>query len=683
MFAVASLCITAPLGVWAESNGQSLDLTVAEVTPSDTLRYVEVVDGRVLGSWRMWQEGPRAWGYTDERFDHFDRTEHLKLDGSGLPIHLRATGRISEGVPWYERFERDGETARWFTPRARGEATVTGHAFYKTVYPAIDLGVLARALLRQPSKTLPLLPEGRARLEALDEWVAEAAGRRRTVRLFAVHGTDLFPKYVWLDESDATFADEWSILEGWEAAFHALRAAVDTAIADHQRTLARVLSPPPRTRPVVIRGARLFDPETGEVHGRTTIVVEGERVAAVGSDDTIAVPEGAEVIDAAGKMAIPGLWDVHAHLRNPASQNQISDRGGELLHLAAGVTSVRDVGSHVGSLVALRAAIEAGEAVGPRIVVAGFLYDTTWTDVIENPVATVEEARALVDGYAALGFSQIKLHILSGSALVHAAIAQAKQHGMRVTGHLPYDMTSREAIEAGYDEMMHIWWMVWTIPWTNEESLAAGETFESWHQVFAALPPGSQPVREYVALLAKRDIAVDPTIGYFVSESTPPEFVVDVVDRLPAAVARYLQHKPWQPTYFPRSPLARAARERAVDNLLRLLPALHEVGVPILPGTDTWPGFGLYYELERYAEAGIPAPEVLTLATLGAAREMGRADDLGTIEPGKLADLILVDGDPTADIRDIRRVVTVVKGGTVYDPAAIYRALGIEPCCTR
>jgi imidazolonepropionase-like amidohydrolase len=108
---------------------------------------------------------------------------------------------------------------------------------------------------------------------------------------------------------------------------------------------------------------------------------------------------------------------------------------------------------------------------------------------------------------------------------------------------------------------------------------------------------------------------------------------------------------------------------------------MHEAGVPVLPGSDMMPGIAVHRELELYVQAGIPAPEVLTLATLGAARVMGMDDELGSIEPGKLADLILVDGDPTTDISDIRRVVMVIKDGRVYDPAAIYRAVGVEPCC--
>jgi hypothetical protein len=227
----------------------------------------------------------------------------------------------------------------------------------------------------------------------------------------------------------------------------------------------------------------------------------------------------------------------------------------------------------------------------------------------------------------------------------------------------------------------HLWWMLWLIPWTDEEAVAAGETRETWHQVIAAMTPASEPVRRTVALLAETETAVGVNLGYFVSESSPPEFIAGVVDRLPPPVQWRVRHKVTQPNYFPRSPLARSARERALANMFALLPALHEAGVPLLIGTDVWPGFGLHHEMELFVRAGIGASDVLSLATLGAARIMGMDDQSGSVEPGKLADLILVDGDPIADISDIRRVVTVVSDGRVYDPAAIYGALGIRPCC--
>lgn len=679
---LAALAHAALLDSGTQASGRPLADQEPEETIADTLRFVEVVDGQVLGSWRMWQEAPSRWGYSEARFRRFERAEWVELDDSGLPVQLRGTGRISDGIPWFERFDRRGDTAQWSTPVTRGEAAIAGPGFYKTVYPAIDLGLLARALLRRPSRSLALLPEGQAQLELVGERVVEAAERRRSVRLFAVHGVDLLPRYVWLDEEDSTFGDEWSIREGWEASAPILRAAVDSAVSAHLQLLRGTVTRGQPSGPLAIRGARLFNPETGTVEDGVTIVLAGEQVAAVGPDGTVAMPPEVQVLEATGQMVVPGLWDMHAHLRDPAGQDQWSWFGGELLHLAAGVTSVRDVGSHVGALAALREAIDAGEAAGPRILVAGFVYDTAWgVDVIEDPIATADEARARVDHYSTLGFSQIKLHIVSESALAQAAIERAKERGMRVIGHLPDDMTSWEAIDVGFDEMTHLWWMLWSIPRSNEEAIAAGETFDTWHQVLADLTPESPSVGRYVARLAERGVAVDPTIGYFLSPSTPPEFIAEVVDRLPAPVARLVEHRPWGAQYFPRSPLARSARERTAANLLALLPVLYDAGVGILPGSDTWPGFGLHYELELYARAGIPPSAVLQLATLGAAREMGMASRLGSVEPGKLADLILVDGDPTQSIEDLRRVTLVVKGGEIYEPAAIYGALGIEPCC--
>lgn len=649
---------------------------------ADTVRYVEVVDGNVLGGWRTWEESPGIRGYVSERYHGFERSGRLTLDDGGLPVRLESTGQIDDGVPWFERFERTESTARWLTPVARDSATVGEPAFYAAVHPAHDLGVLARALLKNPSRSLPLLPAGEARLETGTEMSIELDGRTRTVRLHAIHGLDLLPSYVWLDDTGATFADEWSILAGWEAAFAELRASVEQALGDHLRTLAGRLAPARGDRPLAIRGARLFDPQSERVRDGTTIVVADGRIADVGADGSIETPAGAEVIDAGGRTVLPGLWDMHAHLRMPAEPDPIFDRGGELLHLAAGVTTARDMGSRVASLVDLRAAVERDHAMGPRILGAGFIDGTDATeDGVGFYVETPEEARAAVDRYAELGFPQIKIHAFLPPDLLPVVVARAKEHGMRVSGHITNDLTTADAVTAGYDEIQHLWWLLWSIPWTNEESLAAGEDWETWHQVLAALTPDSEPVRETIALLAERRIAVDATLGYFVSESSPPEFVADVVDRFPPTVERSLRHRVWQANYFPRSPLGRPARQQALASMFALLPVLHEAGVPLLIGTDVWPGFGLHHEMELFVEAGIPPAEVLALATLGAARVMGMDAELGSIEPGKLADLILVDGDPTADIRDIRRVVTVIKDGRVYDPAAIYRALGIEPCC--
>ncbi|MGI9037473.1 MAG: amidohydrolase family protein [Gemmatimonadota bacterium] len=645
----------------------------------DTIRYVEIVDGHAVGERLMWQEAPGIWRYIYDtgRFS-WTRSERLVLGARGLPVEMEISGEVSSGIAWNERFKLEDGTARWFTPRERGEAAVSGPAYYTAINPAHDTGVLARALLRQETRALPLLPEGEARLELLGETVAAAAGRSRVVRHFAIHGLDLMPQYVWLDQEGATFADEWSIRDGWEAAFPALRALMDEARARAMRRMAADLVPSARTRPLVIRNARLFDAETGRVYDGTTIIIDGERIAAVGPASAVPEPAGAEMIDAGGRMALPGLWDMHAHHSIPLGRLEVDAP----LHLAAGVTTARDLGSRVESLVALRTAIDEGQAVGPRILAAGYIDGAEGEKGgIGILVANEAEARAAVDRYAELGFVQIKTYNELPADLVHVVIARAKQHGMRVSGHVPWAMTSSEAVRAGYDEFQHIQMTLSALPRRGAEVITEGETWETWYQVLATLTPDSEPIQEFISLLASQDVAIDATMAHFISGGAPPDFMGDEVGRLPPPVERRMRHTTWAYPYVPIDPLARPAWQQTVQNMFGFLLAAHRAGVPILVGTDVWPGWGLHHEMELYVRAGMTTTDVLTLATLGAARVMGMDDELGSIEPGKLADLILVDGDPTTDIRDIRRVVTVIKDGRVYDPAAIYRALDVEPCC--
>jgi pimeloyl-ACP methyl ester carboxylesterase len=632
----------------------------------DTIRYTVLVAGQPAGERLSWAESPGIWRYSARGPPSgFRRTSRIVLDAEGLPRQMEISGRKNPMETWEERFHLDAGRATWSTPVDQGELSLSGPTYYAAIHPAHDLGVLARALFRAPAGVLSLLPAGEARLEPLETRVVEVDGRDRTIRLYAIHGLDLRPRYLWLDEVEATFADEWSVLAGWEAVFPALRAAIAGAIAEHMRSMAGDLAPPARERPLVIRGARLFDPETHAVHSGTTIIVEGNRVLAVGPDGTVDIPADAEVVHAEGRMVLPGLWDMHAH--------QDSDRYLEWyvpLHLAAGVTTTRDMGSDASMLVSLRQRIDAGEVIGPRIIMAGFIEGIGGSRTgiqVENAA----DAQAAVDRYAGLGFVQLKIYNRVPAHLVPVAIERAKHHGMRVSGHIPWDMTGREAVESGFDEIQHMTSLMEGMVLDPNEDVTDSDIANA----LAGLTPESELVREFIGLLAANDVAVDPTLAFFHSTgAVPPTWIEDVLDRLPPQARR---------RWLDRSaPLWAGERwSEILANQFGIVRALHQAGVPILPGTDMVPGFGLHKELELYVEAGIPAPEVLTLATLGAARVMGMDAELGSIEPGKLADLILVDGDPTTDISDIRRVVLVVKDGRSYDPAAIYRALRIETSC--
>ena len=179
-------------------------------------------------------------------------------------------------------------------------------------------------------------------------------------------------------------------------------------------------------------------------------------------------------------------------------------------------------------------------------------------------------------------------------------------------------------------------------------------------------------------LLKERGTVVDPTVNAFEElfanrpGAIAPGYTV-VAPRLPPQVRRQL--------LTGGLPVPEGKDQRYQDSLqalLRMIKVLHDAGITLVPGTDAMPGFGMHRELELYEKAGIPAPEVLRMATIGAARVMKRDKELGSIAPGKLADLVLVDGDPAQRVADIRHTSLVIKDGNIYEPAALYKSIGVR-----
>jgi imidazolonepropionase-like amidohydrolase len=670
------LASLAPVSLVAQGAGRSA---------ADSVQYVVLMSERVAGSqtlWRVPDGGERRVVY-----EYNDRGRGPRLvtrvvagpDGAPTTVETAGHGYFKDSVA--ERFSLAGGRARWESVGERGEqdAPVGGRAFYvSSSGPPEETAALARALRRAPGQRLALLPGGEARLQQAGELtVRSAAGESRTIRQFLITGLGFAPIPVWLDADGELFAlrsGTWMavIRAGWERALPAIAKAETDAEQTRAAALARSLvrRPASASRALVFRHASLFDPEAKVLRPNSTVVVQGERIVAAGADGAVRVPANAEVIDATGKTILPGLWDMHVHMQ-PGPEG--------IMHLAAGVTAVRDMANGF-ELLALRREIDAGRAVGPRIVVASGFIDGPGP--YQGPtglfVSTPDEARAAVARYADSGYQHIKVYSSLKPALVSPIVDEAHRRGMRVSGHVPAYMTAEQFVRAGADEIQHANMLVLNFLGDTLDTRTPTR-FTAVARHAGDLDVASDSVRRFIALLRERNVVVDPTVNIFEGMFTGRLGEMGarwapVAQRFPPQVRRSL------PGGGLPVPEGMDARYRsAFASMLRLVKALHDGGVRIVPGTDDMPGFALHRELELYAQAGIPNADVLALATLGSARVANAADRLGTVAAGKLADFIVVEGDPLQRMSDVRNVRTVVKGGALYDAAALWEAVGVAP----
>jgi imidazolonepropionase-like amidohydrolase len=544
-------------------------------------------------------------------------------------------------------------------------------AFFVSMYgPPEETAVLARALLAAPGKRMALLPAGEASIRRVGELSVSASGKTQHVVCYEISGLGFTPSPVWLDDRNELFASasSWSsvIADGWDSVISQLLEAQDKwrdeAVA---RTTAR-LTHVPAGGGIVITNARLFDPVTMTTTPGTTIVIRGNRIEAAGAG--IAVPEGLEHIDAQNRTVIPGLWDMHTH--------NSADDG--MLDIANGITSVRDLANDTDFLLDLRKKIASGAAIGPRIVMAGIIdgpgpFAGPTKVLVENE----DQARAAVDNYAKLGYEQIKIYSSVKPELVPVIVRRAHERGLRVSGHIPAFMRAEDAVRDGYDEIQHVNFLFLNF-WPEIKDTRTPIRFTAVAERAALLDLKSAPVQAFLDLLREKKIVIDPTVsifeGMFASRkgTMSPSYAM-IADRLPPQVRRGFLGG--------GLPVPEGMDRRYRDsfhNLLAMVKALYDNHIPIVAGTDAMAGFSLHRELELYVQAGIPAAEVLRIATLGAASVMKHDDQLGSIAAGKLADLDIIDGDPSTNISDVRRVVTVIKDGKVYDARAVAGEIGVH-----
>jgi imidazolonepropionase-like amidohydrolase len=638
----------------------------AAVPPAVSQRYSVIMVTKPAGTQTITSRGDEI--VVD--FEYTDRGRGPKIhsvteiDGRGLPISIETTGNDYLKTPVNERFTVTSGVARWKNSAEEGVAPAG--PFYSAMYgtPADD-ALLVRAALASGG-TLPLFPAGTATVRK----VGETTLRGTHLNAFSIAGIGFAPHEIWLDDQHNYFAgvSSWMsvIREGFENDVKTLVAAEEERAKTRVAQVAQTLMHTPAGNRLTIVNARVFDPRTGTLSAPTTINVEGERIVSLG------VPQernAADVIDAAGKVVLPGLWDMHTHLG--------SDDG--LLNIAAGVTSVRDLGNDSDYVLALKRDFDSGAAIGPRVVLAG-LVDGPGPFQGPTNILAGNEAEALkaVEFFAGRGYEGLKIYSSVVPALVPVLTKAAHEHGMRVSGHVPAGMNASQAIDAGYDEIQHANMLLLNFM-PEVKDTRTPQRFTEVAARAADLDLGSPEVQAFLTKLHDRGTVIDPTLSIFEEMFTAragkvsPNFAA-VADRLPPQVRRG--------TLTGGLPVPEGMEERyraSFAKMLALVAEAYRRDVKIVAGTDSMAGFSLHRELELYAEAGIPNADVLRIAALVPAQILKREKDLGTIEPGKLADLILIDGNPLTNISDIRNVVTVVKGGKVFDAQKLYAELGVAP----
>jgi Amidohydrolase family len=647
---------------------------------AQTIRYVYVNDNIGTPGFQVVDEGDDGWVTVTHSYKNNGRgpeqTERFRLAADGTFSEYHVSGAQTLGAPIDEHFERQGDTVTWRSTSERGQAVAAGGALYVPLNGTFaPTSVAIAALARRGDGQLPLLPNGTLRHRKLDEVSVEREGRSQRVQLIAQTGIGLQPWLFWATTgaqprlfAAADLGGEIFIEEGWQANRPVLesrqREAESTLLLD---IATRHRHPMPGL--TVIRNARIFDSANAKLGDAADVYVLRGRITAVLPPGSSAREPDRE-IDAAGRVLLPGLFDMHGHV----------SRWDGSLNLAAGVTTVRDMGNDNAALQRLLDDREAGRVLSPQIVACGFLEGRSpYSSSNGITISTAAQARDAIDWYVQRGYPQLKIYNSFPKEILRETVAYAHSRGMRVSGHVPAFMRAQDVVEQGFDEIQHINQVLLNFLVTPETDTRTLERFKLPAEKVAGLDFDSPAVRSFIALLRERKTVIDPTLATFDffkqrdGEMSAP--YAAVADHLPPDVRRYLSVGGMK---IPDDAAAQRNR-RSYQKMVEFVGRLYRAGVPIVAGTDAWAGIALAGELALYVQAGLTPAQVLQIATRNGALYSRTSADRGSVEVGKLADLLLVDGDPTRDIADIRRIALVVTQGHWLSPKALHEELGIVP----
>src|SRR5580704_13715666 len=618
---------------------------------------------------------------------------NFKFTDRGSPVPMTATFNSSKDLT-PEKFEIKGNNSRLSTidrsvelgpqiaylrdrdkhteaPRPAQFFTIAGYA------PAAMQMLMVRYWATHGSPAqLATLPSGTVKIEPRGQDTIHLTGKDgakdEKLDRYTIEGLIWGRETLWFDENrnlvaaistDAEFDHFEAIRDGYESA---LGDFVGRAGADGMSALSEISKgiSGSRAPTLAIVGGTLIDGTGAAPIADAAVVIRKGRILAVGPRSKVRIPKHANLVDARGKTILPGLWDMHAHFEQVEWGP---------IYLAAGVTTVRDCGNEIEFITAVRDAITKGRGLGPRLLLAGIVDGTGTLTIGVERVDTPEQARMWTDRYHAAGFQQMKIYSSVKLEELKIVADEAHRLGMTVTGHVPEGLNAYQTIEAGQDQINHIEFIadIMHSPYPSEMS-----RIEKM-KATANLDLDSADAQKALLFLKEHHTVVDPTMALFefytATTAKPPATFEPGANKVAPELAEQLTDVA-PPTE--RSEIG----EKVFEKELAIVGALHRAGIPVVAGTDqTVPGHSLHREIELYVQAGFTPLEAIQAATIVPARVMGLDKEVGTVEAGKRADVIILDANPLESIHNIRNVEYVITGGTIYHTAELWQSVGFKP----
>ncbi len=615
----------------------------------------------------------------------------FKFTDRGSPVPLSATLRTSDSyVP--QSFVIAGKTSRMsdidteVTINA-GTATIRQGKDTRTFAPpqtfftisgyapvAVQMEMMRYWRVHGLPAQMTTLPSGAVKIQYRGSEKMQINGRDVQVERYTVQGLIWGMETLWMDSAnnlaalvstDAEFDHFEAVREEYEPG---LSAFVASAARDEMQKLAEISTSLPGRRmgTFAFVGATVIDVTGKAPIPNATVVTGGGKIIAVGPGGQVKVPTGAQRIDVTGKYIIPGLWDMHAHYEQVEWGP---------IYLAAGVTTVRDVGNEFDFITQVRDAVNSGKALGPHMLLAGIVDGDSPYAIGITRVNTPEDAQKWVTRYHDADFQQMKIYSSVKEENVKAICADAHKVGMTVTGHIPIGMNAYQGVDDGMDMINHIHYIVeLLLPKDFDPKKVKGP---ERLKVIATVDVNSDEGKKAVAFFKEHGTVIDPTVALFEMQFRPASEPATQMEPGIARVAPELREQLMSGGMPPElAPLG----QKILQHSLEVIAALHRAGVPIVAGTDqAVPGFSVYREIELYQQAGFTPMEALQSATIVPARAMKVDADSGSVEVGKRADLDVLDANPVDNIHNVRTVRMVLANGVLYDPKPLWESVGFRP----